>query len=97
MAELQTLPRVRDSWSFLYVEHCRVEQENRAIAIFDKDGKVCVPCAALLALLVGPGTTLTHAAVRALATMGVPLPGLEKGAFGFTPTGSGRRVHPAIS
>lgn len=70
MADLKSLPRVRDSWSFLYVEHCRIEQEDRSIAIFDKDGKVCVPCAALLVLLVGPGTTLTHAAVRALADNG---------------------------
>lgn len=68
MTDLQSLPRVRDSWSFL--EHCRIEQDNRSIAIFDKDGKVCVPCAALLTLMAGPGTTITHAAVRALTENG---------------------------
>lgn len=70
MADLQSLPRVRDSWSFLYVEHCRLEQDERSIAVYDKDGKVRVPCAQLLTLLLGPGTTITHAAVRTLAENG---------------------------
>lgn len=61
------LPRFADGLSFLYVEHCRIEQDNRAIAMVDRDGRTMVPVAALGALLLGPGTTLTHAAVTALA------------------------------
>ena len=68
--DLHALPKVRDSWSFLYVEHCRIEQEDKAIAIHDMRGRTPVPCATLTTLMLGPGTTITHAAVRALADNG---------------------------
>jgi CRISPR-associated protein Cas1 len=68
--DLHTLPKVRDSWSFLYAEHCRIEQEDKAVAIHDKRGRTPVPCASLTTLVLGPGTTITHAAIRALADNG---------------------------
>lgn len=70
MDDLHLLPKVRDSWSHLYVEHCRVDQEAKAIAIHDVAGKVPVPCSTLTLLMLGPGTSITHAAVRALADNG---------------------------
>lgn len=70
MKDLHLLPKVRDSLSYLYVEHCRVDQEDKAIAILDANGKVPVPCAALTLLMLGPGTAITHAAIRALADNG---------------------------
>ncbi len=70
MKDLHLLPKVRDSWSYVYVEHCRVDQEDKAIAIHDANGTMPVPCAALLLLMLGPGTTVTHAAIRALAENG---------------------------
>ncbi|MCZ2079099.1 MAG: type I-E CRISPR-associated endonuclease Cas1e [Bryobacterales bacterium] len=68
--DLHLLPKIRDSWSYLYVEHCRIDQEYRAIAIHDAGGKTPVPCAVLTLLMLGPGTTITHAAVRTLAENG---------------------------
>ena len=68
--DLHILPKVRDSISYLYVEHCRVDQEGKAIAVQDLDGKTPVPCAGLTTLILGPGTTVTHAAIRALADNG---------------------------
>jgi len=68
--DLHELPKLRDSMSYLYVERARVEQEDAAIALWDADGRTPVPIAALAALLLGPGTTITHAAVRALAENG---------------------------
>lgn len=70
MKDLHGLPKVRDSLTYLYVERCRVEQDQKAIAIVDQRGSVAIPCAALSLLLLGPGTTITHAAVRALAENG---------------------------
>lgn len=70
MLDLHMLPKFRDSWSFLYVEHCTVDQENKAIAIHDATGRVSVPCATLALLMLGPGTKITHAAVKALAENG---------------------------
>jgi CRISPR-associated protein Cas1 len=68
--DLHLLPKVRDSWSYLYVEHCRIDQEARAIALHDKGGKTPVPCASLTLLMLGPGTSITHAAIRTLAENG---------------------------
>ena len=70
MRDLHLLPKVRDSWSYLYVEHARIEQEQQAIAVYDKEGMVPVPCASLTLLMLGPGTSITHAAVKALAENG---------------------------
>jgi CRISPR-associated protein Cas1 len=70
MKDLHMLPKVRDSWSYLYVEHCVVEQDDFAIAVFDKKGKTPVPCASLSLLMLGPGTNITHAAIRTLADNG---------------------------
>lgn len=65
--DLHELPKVRDSLGYLYVEHCRVDQDAKSIAIHDKFGVTPVPCASLMLLMVGPGTQITHAAVLTLA------------------------------
>lgn len=70
IGDLHLLPKIRDSWSYLYVEHCRIDQEDKAIAIHDAGGKTPVPCAVLAFLMLGPGTTITHAAIRSLAEHG---------------------------
>lgn len=70
LRDLHLLPKTRDSLSFLYVEHARIDQHDRAIAIVDRSGRVPVPCASLSLLLLGPGTAITHAAIRTLAETG---------------------------
>lgn len=70
LKDLHQLPKVRDRISFLYVEHARVDQEDKAIAVHDKLGVTAVPCANLNVLLLGPGTRITHAAMLALADNG---------------------------
>lgn len=64
------LPRVEDGWSFLFVQHCRVEQDGKSISIWEESGRTPVPCASLSLLMLGPGATITHAAVRILAECG---------------------------
>jgi CRISPR-associated protein Cas1 len=68
--DLHVLPKFSDGWSYLYVEHCRVDQEERAIAVHDQAGKVPVPCANLALLMLGPGVSITHAAISVLADHG---------------------------
>jgi len=70
LKDLHLLPKVRDSLSYLYVEHCRIDREDKAIALHDTAGVRPVPCANLTTLMVGPGTTITHAAVQTLADNG---------------------------
>lgn len=70
LQDLHSLPKVRDSISYLYVEHCRIDREAKAIAVHDAAGTIPVPCANLTTLMLGPGTTITHAAVQTLADCG---------------------------
>jgi CRISPR-associated protein Cas1 len=70
LRDLALLPRLADGWTFLYVEHVRIDQEEHAIVLWDQAGRTPVPIAALSVLLLGPGTTVTHAAMLALAENG---------------------------
>lgn len=70
MKDLRILPKVRDSWSYLYVERARIDQEDKGICLHDEAGRVHVPCASLSLLMLGPGTTVTHAAVMTMAEAG---------------------------
>lgn len=70
MEDLHQLPKIRDSWSYLYVEHCRIDRQDKAVVLHDDRGKVPVPCATLSVLMLGPGTTVTHDAIHVLAGSG---------------------------
>lgn len=70
MRDLQQLPKLADSLSYLYAEHCVVEKKQQAIELLDQEGATLVPAAALTVLLLGPGTNITHAAVKTLADNG---------------------------
>jgi len=67
MQNLQELPRFGDKLSYLYVEHAVIDQHEKSIAVHRADQVTPVPAAALALLILGPGTTITHAAVKALA------------------------------
>ncbi|MFW6186698.1 MAG: type I-E CRISPR-associated endonuclease Cas1e [Actinomycetota bacterium] len=68
--ELTDLVRVEDRLSFVYVERCIVHRDANAITVSDADGTVHVPAATLGALLLGPGTRVTHAAMSLLGDCG---------------------------
>jgi len=67
LENLQLLPKIRDGLTSLYVEHSRVDRHEKSIAAWDENGMTAIPAAALSVLMLGPGTTLTHAAAQALA------------------------------
>ena len=64
------LPKVRDSISYLYIEHAIIEQEDSSIVVIRADGRIPVPVSALTCLLLGPGTSITHSAIKAAADNG---------------------------
>jgi CRISPR-associated protein Cas1 len=68
--DLHELPKLRDSLSYVFVEHAIIERKDSAIEFINKEGRVLVPIASTCVLLLGPGTSITHAAVRALAENG---------------------------
>ena len=70
MKDLRELPKFRDGLSYLYVERCKIEKDNQAIALFDMDGKVPIPCASLAVLMIGPGVSITSEAIKNLVKTG---------------------------
>ncbi len=68
--DIQELPRIRDRISFLYLSHCKVNRSDSAISVTDSRGVACIPVATIGAILLGPGTTITHRAMELLGDAG---------------------------
>lgn len=73
MNNLRSLPKLRDSISFLYFEHAKIEKDQNAIKVLDAQGVTQVPVSSVSSLLLGPGTTITHDAVRIIVENGCSL------------------------
>ena len=64
------LPRVQDRMSFLYLEHCVVHREDGALTARNDQGTIRVPAASLVAVFLGPGTSVSHQAMSLLGECG---------------------------
>lgn len=90
-------PQLKDSLSYIYIEHAIVEQDAFSIAIITENGRTPIPIAGTTCLLLGPGTTITHAAVRSIADCGCMIVWCGENmrkyyAFGHGDTQSGRNI-----
>jgi CRISPR-associated protein Cas1 len=70
MKDLHELPKLRDSLSYLYVEQSVIQQSHKAVEFINEEGRVMIPVASLAVLMLGPGTSITHAAIKTLAENG---------------------------
>ena len=101
---LETLAHARDRWTPIYLEHGRLEVDDSSVKWMGADGLLCrLPVATLSTILLGPGTTLTHAAMKACADSNTPVcwigeDGMRFYAFGLAPnhTNNMPRFHAAI-
>lgn len=67
---LANLPRIRDRYPFIYLEHGRLEIDDSSVKWISADREVIrLPAAIIKTILLGPGTTITHEAVKILATL----------------------------
>ncbi|MBU6186319.1 MAG: type I-E CRISPR-associated endonuclease Cas1 [Cyanobacteria bacterium REEB444] len=89
MAQRRIIPKSRDRLTFLYFEHCRIEQDDLAIAIFQQNHRFQIPCAAISTLMLGPGTSITHAAIKTLADNGCHVQWVGADVFRFYASGEG--------
>lgn len=61
----ESLPHVKDKYPFLYLERGRLEIDDSSVKWIDSENNVVpLPVATLNALLLGPGTTVTHDAIK---------------------------------
>lgn len=91
-----TLPQVKDKYPFIYLERGRLEIDDSSVKWLDSEKNVVrLPIAMLNCLLLGPGTSITHEAVKiiAAANCGVCWVGEDSLLFyaaGQTPTANTR-------
>ena len=63
-----TLPQIKDRYPFLYLERGRLEIDDSSVKWIDSEGEVIrLPIATITTLLLGPGTSVTHEAIKVLA------------------------------
>ena len=87
--DLHELPKFRDGLSYLYLEHGRIEQAQKAVEFFSKEGRVMIPAASLALLMLGPGTAITHEAIKTLADNGVVIEWVGEEGVRYYAHGSG--------
>lgn len=59
---------LKDRCTYLYVDHCVVDARNGSFTLKDAEGRSFgAPIGTLTCLMLGPGTTLTHSAVKLAA------------------------------
>ncbi len=85
---LESLPPVRQRWLPLYLEHGRLEVDDSSVKWIGADFTVVrIPVASVSALLLGPGTTVTHAAIKACSETNTPVCWIGVDGFHFYATG----------
>jgi len=88
---LETLAMAKDRWTPVYMEHGRLEVDDSSVKWIGGDGLLTrIPVATVSAIILGPGTTITHAAVKACADCNTPIfwmgaEGMRFYSFGITP------------
>lgn len=61
----ESLPQIKDKYPFIYLERGRLEIDDSSVRWVDAEGNVVpLPVATLNTILLGPGTTITHEAVK---------------------------------
>ena len=68
--DLHELSNLRDSLSYLYFEKALIERDQNAIVVIRGEERIPVPIASVTVLMLGPGTSITHAAIRVICENG---------------------------
>lgn len=93
------LPQVKDKYPFIYLERGRMEIDDSSVKWIDCDCNVIrLPVAMLNCILLGPGTSVTHEAIKVMssANCGICWVGEDSLMFfasGQTPTSNTRNMH----
>lgn len=69
-ASLADLPKIRERYPFIYLEHGRLEVDDSSVKWISAEGHILpIPAATIQAILLGPGTSITHEAIKVLASL----------------------------
>jgi len=68
MRTLHELPRFRDRWSYLYLEMGRLDVDANGLVFHQGEDRIPIPIDQLAVVMLGPGSTVTHAAIKSLSS-----------------------------
>ncbi len=94
----ESLPQVKDKYPFIYLERGRLEIDDSSAKWIDASGNVvALPVATLNCILLGPGTSVTHEAIKACASANCSISWVGEDslffyAAGVTPTADSRNM-----
>lgn len=64
----ELIPQVKDKYPFVYLEHGRLEIDDSSVKWIESTGHVIsIPCTTVNTILLGPGTSVTHAAIKSMS------------------------------
>ena len=98
----ENLPQIKDKYPFIYLERGRLEIDDSSIKWLDSDGSVIpIPVATINCLLLGPGTSITHEAVKVAAAANCSICWVGEDsllfyAAGYTPTADTRNFRKQV-
>lgn len=61
---------IKDRLEYLYVEHAIIDQKDSSVEILRGSSSIPVPIASIACLILGPGVSITHAAIVAISDSG---------------------------
>ncbi|EGQ9440511.1 type I-E CRISPR-associated endonuclease Cas1e [Vibrio cholerae] len=94
----ESLPQVKDKYPFIYLERGRLEIDDSSIKWIDADANVIpIPVATINTLLLGPGTSVTHDAIKTATAANCAISWVGEDsllfyAAGFLPTADTRNL-----
>lgn len=68
--DLNELSRLEDSLTYLYIDKAVIERDENSIAVFRDKERIPIPISSLTVLMLGPGTSISHAAMQIAAESG---------------------------
>lgn len=97
MADLHELPKFEDRWSHLYLEYGGLDKDKEGLVFRQADVRTPIPIDQLSLVMLGPGTSITQPAAKALAANNclmcfVGEEGVKMYAFATGGTHSARRL-----
>lgn len=98
-----SLPQVKDKYPFIYLEKGRLEIDDSSLKWIDSEGNIVrIPVAAINTILLGPGTSLTHEAIKTAAAANCAICWVGEDsllfyAAGFLPTATTRNLKKQIT
>ena len=96
------LPQIKDRYPFLYLERGRLEIDDSSVKWIDSQGFVVrLPIATIGTLLLGPGVSVTHEAVKVMSAANTTVCWVGEDsllfyAIGSSPTSDTRRMREQI-